>query len=111
MKITNLTYLGFILNAALDSGKYDHITIQEVRQRVEEGTILEYLNGELDHGIDEFSSPEDRAELVDYWQTLANVADSRRKFGVDRNGICLLVAYVLEGLQYVCRNAPDAPLR
>ena len=40
-----------------------------------------------------------REELNDDWVNLANAVDESRKFGVARNGILLLLAYVIQGAQ------------
>lgn len=44
-------------------------------------------------------SPADRDEINDEWESTVNAVDEARKMCVDRNGLCLLVAYILEGIQ------------
>lgn len=100
MRITKLASVGFCLNGALGSGKYDYISIDEVKRRIEEGSIFEYLSAELGHNLDlTLLSAGYRAELLKEWQDLALAVDEGRKLCVDRNGLCLLVAYLLEGIQ------------
>ena len=41
----------------------------------------------------------DRTEIHRDWENLVDAVDERRKFAVDRGGLCLLAAYVLEGIQ------------
>ena len=100
MKITKLTFLGFYLNGALGSGKYDEVSITEVKNQIEKGTIFKYLENTLGDDIDISAIDlKDRQELLEEWEDLANAVDERRKLGVDKNGLCLLVAYLLEGIQ------------
>jgi hypothetical protein len=100
MRVTHLTFIGFYLNGALGSRKYDDISIDEVKARLRDRTIFDYLNTKLDMDIDlSILSPEDRRELNDEWEDMADAIDESRKMCVDRNGLCLLVAYLLEGIQ------------
>lgn len=100
MKISQLTFLGFYLNGALGSGQYDDISIAEVKARIRDHTIFDYLKEKFGRDVDlSVLSPEDRRELNDEWEGLADAVDEARKFCVDRNGLCLLVAYLLEGIQ------------
>ncbi|NLX99287.1 MAG: hypothetical protein GXY83_24385 [Rhodopirellula sp.] len=100
MRITKLTSVGFCLNGALGSGKYDDISIAEVKKRIEQGDVFNYLESVLGHDVDlTLLSPGDKAELLKEWQDLALAVDEGRKMCVDRNGLCLLVAYLLEGIQ------------
>jgi hypothetical protein len=38
-------------------------------------------------------------EISERWAGISNAVDSRRKFGVENRGVCLLMAYTLECLQ------------
>lgn len=40
MRITNLIFLASYINSALDTGKYDNISFQEVADHIEAGTIF-----------------------------------------------------------------------
>lgn len=100
MRITNLTFLAFQLNAALDTGRYNDITFREVLGHINAGTVFSFLENRVGEDVDLslFDAPK-RQALVDEWQSLMNVVDARRKFGVEKNGLCLLMAYVIEGIQ------------
>ena len=99
VKTNKLTFIGFFINAAAGSGRYDHITIDRVRQEIERGTIFELLKAELGRDIDlSLVSEAERAELVEEWQRIDNVAH-RGNILVDRGGLNLLMAYLLEGIQ------------
>jgi hypothetical protein len=100
MQVTQLTFIGFYLNGALGSGKYDEISIEEVKARIRDHTIFDYLKTKLGSDIDlSVLSPEDRLELNSEWEDLADAVDEARKMCVDKNGLCLLMAYLLEGIQ------------
>lgn len=100
MRVNRLTFLGFYLNGALGSGKYDDISIDEVKARIRDHTIFDYLDTKLGMDIDlSILSAEDRRELNEEWEDMADAINESRKMCVDRNGLCLLVAYLLEGIQ------------
>jgi hypothetical protein len=100
MSVTQLTFLGFYLNGALGSGKYDDVSIREVKEKIRDHTIFDYLKSRLGSDIDlSVLGPEARSELNREWEDLADAVDESRKMCVDRNGLCLLVAYLLEGIQ------------
>jgi hypothetical protein len=100
MRITNLTSLGFYLTSALDSGKYANVTLAEVRQHIDHGTVFEFLARRLGNDIDlSMFDKGKRDALTDEWQRIDNAIDPRRKFGVERNGLALLLAFCLEGIQ------------
>ena len=100
MRITKLTFLAFYLNSALDTGKYNDITFREVGEEIEKGTIFDFLQTRLVEDIDiSIYGPEEKKELLAEWQDLYAAVSAPRKFGVNNNGLCLLVAYLLEGIQ------------
>jgi len=41
----------------------------------------------------------DKLVLIDEWRNFANAIDAKRKFGIEKNGLCLLLAYVIEGMR------------
>ncbi len=43
MKINQLTYFGFYLNGAQGSGRYNSITIEDIKAQLAKGTLFEYL--------------------------------------------------------------------
>jgi len=105
MQVSKLTFIGFYLNGALGSGKYDDISISEVKERIRSHTIFDYLHGKLNMDIDlSLLTPEDKRELNEEWESLADNVDEARKMCVDKNGLCLLVAYLFEGIQRRTRS-------
>jgi hypothetical protein len=95
-----LTFVAFYLNGAMDSGRYDDLGIDEVKREIEAGTIFPFLRARLGNDIDlSILQPADEAELLAEWQDLLAAVNERRKMGIKRRGLTLLVAYLLEGIQ------------
>jgi hypothetical protein len=75
-----------------------------VTEQAENGSLIAWLRSE---GVDvSLIDGEDRAEVDAMFARLVGVVDSRRKFGVDRNGYALAGAYLLEALQQLISD-PD----
>lgn len=92
------TQLGFHLNALLDRGAT--LDIDDTRKHIDDRSLLSWLKETFGDDIDlSLHGPDDQAAVLDLFESLANAVDSRRKFGVERNGLALLVAYCFEGLQ------------
>ncbi len=107
MRITNLTFLAFYLNGALDTGKYANVTYREVADRIEAGDIFDFLGARLAGDIDLSNlDAAKREELTAEWRDMLHAMSGRRKFGVEKNGICLIMAYVLEGIQRRQHSTP-----
>jgi hypothetical protein len=95
------TFLGFELNHLLDQGL--SVDIDETRERLDQGTVFEWLEEQfaqepyyLDLSLYE---QEERETIIRAFQSISNAVDARKKFGVERNGIALLVAFCLQILQ------------
>ena len=100
MKISTLTFISFYFNSAIDTGRYDDLSIEEVRREIQAGTIFRFLAKKLGTDID-LSILDDRteAELLAEWQDMEIAIPARKKFGVENRGLPLLAAYLLEGIQ------------
>ena len=99
MRVNLRTFLAFQLNGAACCGRYDDVSIDLIKMHVEHGTIMEFLKERLGMDFDAgFLTPLDRMELLDEWMDMLGIVETR-KFCVERNGLCLLVAYLLEGIQ------------
>lgn len=100
MRITMLTFIAFYLNSAIDSGRYDDLGIEEIKQEIRAGTIFPFLRNQLGADIDlSILEAADEAELLAEWQDLLAAVNERRKMGIERRGLTLLIAYLLEGIQ------------
>lgn len=100
MKAYKYRFLLWQLIAALDSGKYNSLSISEVKRHADAGTIsaavIDRFGGDADFSIFE---PKDWADINETWSSIANAVDARRKFGVENKGIALLMAYTLQSIQ------------
>jgi hypothetical protein len=100
MKADKYRFLLWQLIAALDSGKYDSLDIDEVKRHANAGTISAFLVDRFGANSD-FSifEPRDWTIIGETWANIANSVDASRKFGVENKGISLLMAYALQSLQ------------
>lgn len=101
MKLHTLTYIIFEINAALDSGGYDDVPMQEVGQHIEAGDILPWLKGRVPEAdlslLTEQYADEYQAGLADIYGAYAG--NARHKWGVENRGLCLLIAWTAELIQ------------
>jgi hypothetical protein len=100
MNIQKFASLGLQLNGALSSGKYDDISIVEVKSKILDNTIFDYLNNKLKDLLffRIILTPEEKQELLDDWKYWAEAINEREDMLVERNGLCLLIAYLLQGI-------------
>lgn len=105
MKMYKFTYLLWQFNMMLDSGKYDKITVSDIKSRIEKGTLPDYLKIQFPDADFSMIEAQEWSYLMQEWSGLADTVDERRKMGVENRGICLLLAYTINGLQ----THPDNP--
>lgn len=100
MKISALTFMAFYVNSALDTGKYADVSIDAVRAEIRAGTIFSYLEITLENDIDlsifDWSM---RKALIEEWQDIEAATNIRKKFGIEKGGLTLLIAFLLESIQ------------
>lgn len=103
MKLLTLTYLIFEVNAAIDTGRHQDITPDEIREKALDGNVIPFIKDKLGDDIDLslFFDPKTLGELRDTLKVVAGTLHGRerRKVGVERSGLCLLVAYAVEAIQ------------
>lgn len=105
MQINKLTYLALEFNGALDGGKHDDVTVEEVRREIDAGTIFDFLSRRVGPDIDlSLLEQEEQNALLSEWRDLLGV-NASKKFGVTERGLCLLVAFLLESIQRIRRDA------
>jgi hypothetical protein len=111
--LRKLVLLGHTFNALIDAGKHEGISKDKIYAEIDSGNIFKYLEepiqSALGWGLGDFSE-DDRAHLVEEWQSMANATDAQKKLGVSNNGICLLLGYVLEGIVIRTRSEKLWPL-
>lgn len=107
IKLTALTLIILELNHLIDSGKYNHITIDDVHKAIEQKKIIPYLK-ETTKGDSDFSfygGNGPYSGFVEYYheqmyQIYGGYAgNERRKWGVENLGLCLLLAWTNEIVQ------------
>ena len=98
MKLWKLTGLAHELNRLLDAG--EAVTFDNMSAQMEARTVRDFLVAQqfadLDlSGLDN----DDWAELHAEWRSMDNAIDVPRKLGLAHNGLCLLLAFILEGIR------------
>ena len=98
-EIQRWTRLAIQLNGAVDSGKYDHVTIPVIVRELEQGKVFEFLTRELPDAMWDICrlTDVDRHKLSNHWR-MFTAAYEPSQFHVSRNGLALLVAYILHVL-------------
>ena len=88
--------LAIQLNGAAESGRFDHITTAVIASELGRDRVFEFLGRELPIKVWEICklSDVDRHELAREWKMMANAYEPSQ-FHVSRNGLALLVAFVL----------------
>lgn len=102
MRLTYYCYFLQNINSAIDSGKYQDISVEEVEDRIERGDLVPYLRERLGEDVDlSLPDPSMAAELNAKLQDLLGGyrGRERRKWGVEHSGLCLLVAWTSEIIQ------------
>jgi hypothetical protein len=95
-EIRRWSRLAIQLNGVVDTGNYDHITTAVILNEIEKGNVFDFLAHELPRTVWDISklTDVDRHKLLRYWQQFAQAYEPQQ-FHVRRNGLALLVAYVL----------------
>jgi len=100
--ITKFTILGFELNHLLDEGQT--VSLEEVEKKIKAGVIFDWLSEKYSDIDLSLYAPKDREELNSFFDNLLNAVDAQRKMGVKNNGLSLLLAYCIEGIQQQRNN-------
>jgi hypothetical protein len=113
LRIVALTEALFLLNIALDSGTAQGVTFQEVYEHLEAGDLIEHLQERLKLQFSLVSPSQEQNKL--FIEALRSVryvigGRERRKFGVENNGVCMLIAYITELIQSAQWDIGSLPL-
>jgi len=98
---SQITFFIFEVNAVLDTGRYN-FSFKEIREQVQNKNIISFLKEKCGNDIDlSLYSDENKTKIEN---ALSNVAEGldgreRRKTGIENNGLCLLIAYLVEMIQ------------
>jgi len=95
-EIQRWSRLAIQLNGAADTGRYDHVTTDIVIREAQGGNIFDVLARELPPTVWEICklTDVDRHTLSKHWKLMATAYEPTQ-FHVARNGLSLLVAYLL----------------
>jgi hypothetical protein len=95
-EIQRWSRLAIQLNGAAESGSYDHITVAVARREIEQGRVFDFLIQELPVSVWQIAqlTDVDRHKLSQHWLRMTEAYDPQQ-FHVTRNGLALLVAYLL----------------
>ena len=107
VKLTALTFLILEINHLIDTGKYNHISISDIQNEIQERNILRYLKEKAGNDIDLSLFLEGKAyqSFEEFYserlEQLYNCysGDERKKWGVENLGLCLLLAWTNEIVQ------------
>jgi hypothetical protein len=92
------TQLGFAVAGLLD--KEEPLTAEQAHQYVQDGSLFDWLGHRYDGEIDlSLFEAADRDDVLGQFRALSDTADTRRKFGIESNGLALLAAWCFEVLQ------------
>lgn len=115
---SSFTLLILNLNHMLDTGKYDSITIEEVHRHIKDRSVLRWLR-EIGKGDIDLSGHLDTdvygnfEELYsNYLQNMAGgyAGDERRRWGIEKRGLCFLIAWTNEAIQLGSGWKPNADM-
>lgn len=106
IRLTSLTHLLLEINAASDTGRYDHITVADVHEAIKGGKVLRFLKDTCRNDIDLSLLVESKDAEFETWyekrlqEIYGGYAGSeRRKWGVENRGMSLLIAWTTELIQ------------
>lgn len=100
-----LTGMGFFINGALGSGKYNEVTIEKVKEEIRQKNVLNYLEDKLGDDLDiSLWKDEYREEIQNEWFEFADAIDEKRKLCVEKNDLSLIMGYILQSLQLRFKN-------
>jgi hypothetical protein len=101
--LTTLTYLGFLLNGFASDGG-DKLTFDEVYDGLDNGTLWAVIQAKHPHMDLTMFTHVDKDKGAKVIQALLDAASGmrereRKKYGVEKSGLAILLAYVLEAIQ------------
>jgi hypothetical protein len=107
IKLNYLTLLILEINALIDTGKYNNINIEIVKQKIYDENLIDYL-AEITHEDSDFSFHLAKGIYGQYKEIfnkeikdicMAYGGSERRKWGIENSGLCLIVAWTNEIIQ------------
>lgn len=103
--ITRFTFLAFQINSLLDLGHYGELSASDVKDGIYRRTIFTDLKERYGQDFDiSLYKENELSEILSQWEDLAAAVSEGRKFGVENDGLCLLLAYCIESIQRLSRQ-------
>jgi hypothetical protein len=104
MKLSSLTVIGFETNAVLDSAPGTKISFNDIHDAAERKQLVQFLAERFGDEADLSLLLSDPVELAEVNNALCDAACAlqgreRKKVGIVRNGLGLMIAIVLEAIQ------------
>src|ERR1051325_5450145 len=117
LTVTNLTHLAFHINAVIDSGANVDLSYRDIYDATDIGCLLERLEKRLHDRADlSLLTSLEPDHILAIEKALQNAAAALRgremkKAHVEKSGLCLLMAIILEALQqnFSPSNYPPEP--
>lgn len=102
MRLNQLTYFIMEVNAAIDTGKYLDIGIEDVERQIESHNLIPWLKNRCGADVDFSLFDEFAAEGLN--RRLDSIlggykGNERRKWAIQNSGLCLLVVWAAELIQ------------
>ena len=95
---TAYTFLGFHFNSLVDAG--ESISLEETHSKIRSKSLFPWLKEKFGSSIDiSLFLPKEIDEIEAFFESQSVAINERRKMGVEKNGLCLLVAYCFEAAQ------------
>ncbi len=102
-RLSSLTFFGFQVNAAIERGYGEKLNFKNIHKGIEWGTLIEDLDKKLPDVFDfgPFTvSKEEREGFLEALRFAAGpIKDSEREYLIEKNGLSLLMAFILEAIQ------------
>lgn len=104
LRLSTLTLIAFNINWAIEEGHGSQVSFDEIYSWLKEGKILERLNNKISDVFDFSQYPTGSDQAIAFNSVIHNVAGGlegreRRKIGIKRNGLSLLLAFIIEAIQ------------
>ena len=109
MQVSDFTVLALAITRLIDAGHLGEVTVEEMHDSILRLAVFTELRDRYGAELD--LSLYDNANLQRIqamWYSIATTGEWRT-FGIERDGLCLLVAYCLESAQRVGRPRPPRP--
>ena len=101
MILSDLTLMILQFNAALDTGKYDDLPMEVASEHIEAGDVVAWLKSSVPEVDLSMLTPETANEYQAGLSELHGgyAGNERRKWGVQKRALCLLIAWTNEMVQ------------